>query len=516
VPARLLTRAVAHAHKLIAHRTACSNHIATRQQLPAACAATDVSLIPLPFLAQEKLQRQATQEIEQIAISRLHSSLPPFHQARLTALTAPHASAFLTALPTLSELQMDDVDMRLAIRFRLGLPAADHLAAQLCVCERANSAGSVFASDPDHLHSCLLTRGNALTLRHNHAAICLARLATSVGFHAVREPMHHVRPEESNGRPTQSAAIANSADAATDYAVASALEDEPDEKCDVSSSTSDCPPRGFDRHADLLLIRGGTQLYVDVSITRPTKASSLRSSAAVCQETLVCARQVAAAKHRKYDAIAHANQYKMLPFVLESYGGVGAEASRTLQFLAAAAAQPKAFLRHAQQALSVCLQRGNAQVALLGQAALHLRRQQLHQRQQFPHYSGWNRWQHTGCASRPPKLHNAHLQYTLEPMLSEAAVRGHAAATAARATTVGYEEAHEATTGTHTAASAAATITATARETTTAAHFAIPYPAASSAGHMPAVLASFGFPPHVPAVQRQMHGRRAEAATASA
>ncbi len=99
------------------------------------------------------------------------------------------------------------------------------------------------------------------------------------------------------------------------------LEDEPDEKRDAPSRPSDSSPRGFDRHADLLLIRGGTQLYVDVSITRLTKASSLRSSAAVCQETLVCAQQVAAAKHCKYDSIANANQYKMLPFVLESYGG---------------------------------------------------------------------------------------------------------------------------------------------------------------------------------------------------
>jgi len=94
------------------------------------------------------------------------------------------------------------------------------------------------------------------------------------------------------------------------------------------------------------------------------------------------------AKHRKYDAIAAANHYKMLPFVLESYGGIGQEAARTLQFLAAAAAQPKSFLRHAQQSLSVCLQKGNAQVALLGQAALHLRRQQLAQRNLFPTYSG--------------------------------------------------------------------------------------------------------------------------------
>jgi hypothetical protein len=430
VPARLLKRAAAHALKLTAHRAACTarsnthTHSPGAEQLPA-----PTGLIPLPFLDQEKLQRQATADIEQRVLGRLHAQLPAFHQARLTALSVPHAAAFLTALPTLSELQMDDIDMQLAVRFRLGLPAADHLPAQQCVCQRGGSiATSVFASDPDHLHSCLLTRGNALTLRHNHAAICLARLASAVGFHVVREPMHHVRPEEVEAAAGRPIPAANSE---SDSAVAAALEDEPDAKREPAVSSGE-PTRGFDRHADLLLIRGGTQLYVDVSITRPTKASSLASSAAVRQDTLVCARQVAAAKHRKYDAIARTNGYKMLPFVLESYGGVGTEATRTLQFLAAAASQPRAFMRHAQQALSVCLQRGNAQVALLGQAALHLRKQQ----EQRPRGSSWARWQHTGCATRQRPLHNSSLHYTLEPQLSEAAVQA-AAAGAGRIASLG-------------------------------------------------------------------------------
>lgn len=113
--------------------------------------------------------------------------------------------------------------------------------------------------------------------------------------------------------------------------------------------------------------------------------------------------------------------------VLECYGGVGTEATRTLRFLSAAAAQPRAFLRHAQQALAVCLQKGNAQVALLGQAALHLRRQQQ-QRSAAGMHSSWSRWQHTGCAAQQPPLHNARLHYTLDPQLSEAAMQAHSGA----------------------------------------------------------------------------------------
>jgi len=245
--------------------------------------------------------------------------------------------------------------------------------------------------------------------------------------------MHHVRPEEAAnaaGRPIPAANSATASDCHSAAAATLALEDDPDDKREPTGGASDSSSRGFDRHADLLLIRGGTQLYVDVSITRPTKASSLAASASVCKDTLVCAKQVAAAKHRKYDAIAAVNGYTMLPFVLESYGGVGIEATRTLQFLAAAAAQPQAFMRHAQQALSVCLQRGNAQVALLGQAELHLRRQQA----QRPRGSSWTRWQHTGCAARQPPLHNSRLHYALAPQLSEAAVQGTAALAGTTAT----------------------------------------------------------------------------------
>ena len=39
------------------------------------------------------------------------------------------------------------------------------------------------------------------------------------------------------------------------------------------------------------------------------------------KDTLVCACQVEAAKHRKYDSIVRVNGYKMLPFVLSATVG---------------------------------------------------------------------------------------------------------------------------------------------------------------------------------------------------
>jgi hypothetical protein len=82
---------------------------------------------------------------------------------------------------------------------------------------------------------------------------------------------------------------------------------------------------------------------------------------------------------RKYTPIAQANGYTLLPFVVETYGGMGKEALRVLQYLAAHAPDsPQVFLRHAHSSLSVVLQRGNALVALIGQQQLNVRRQREH------------------------------------------------------------------------------------------------------------------------------------------
>jgi hypothetical protein len=85
-------------------------------------------------------------------------------------------------------------------------------------------------------------------------------------------------------------------------------------------------------------------------------------------------------KKRKYAAIAAANDYELLPFVCETYGGLGADAIRVLRYLSAHAAgfTQKEFLRHAHSSLSIALQRGNATVALIGQQQLNMRRQREH------------------------------------------------------------------------------------------------------------------------------------------
>ena len=103
-----------------------------------------------------------------------------------------------------------------------------------------------------------------------------------------------------------------------------------------------------------------------MTVTRPTSGTLLTAAPRVQTEQLVAARKAARIKLNKYASIAAVNDYMLIPFALESYGGMCAEASQLLRTLAAHSTQytPKQFLRHAQNSLSVALQSSNANVAL--------------------------------------------------------------------------------------------------------------------------------------------------------
>lgn len=77
------------------------------------------------------------------------------------------------------------------------------------------------------------------------------------------------------------------------------------------------------------------------------------------------------AKHRKYDRECAKRGWKMVPFVLESYGAAGLEARRLLLRMSAHSLErsPQDFLLHAERVLPVALQSGNARVAAVGTAS---------------------------------------------------------------------------------------------------------------------------------------------------
>lgn len=131
---------------------------------------------------------------------------------------------------------------------------------------------------------------------------------------------------------------------------------------------------GYNEHADLLLLKHDLKLYIDVSVVRPTATSHL-SHQAILNRPLTCTRRREADKRKKYDAIARANDYQLIPFVLETYGGIGADASKLLKQLARHSREysSASFLLHARKRLAVTLHSSNANVSLLAMQQQHLR-----------------------------------------------------------------------------------------------------------------------------------------------
>src|SRR5665648_110947 len=118
------------------------------------------------FLQSEKLQQQATLDVEQRIFTQLHAASSHRRQALLASLQAPGCSAWLTTLPTQRCYSMADESVRLGVRKRLGLLPFECLSTVRCSCR----ARTPFSSDPDHFHSCDYFKRTLLTQRHNNLA----------------------------------------------------------------------------------------------------------------------------------------------------------------------------------------------------------------------------------------------------------------------------------------------------------------------------------------------------------
>lgn len=85
---------------------------------------------------------------------------------RITSCKSKNAGAWLTAVPTIPELYLTDVEFRYAARHRLGLVPAQDL--QRCAC------GQKLADAPWHFQCCAKLKPRAITHRHNMLVQLLA------------------------------------------------------------------------------------------------------------------------------------------------------------------------------------------------------------------------------------------------------------------------------------------------------------------------------------------------------
>jgi len=227
---------------------------------------------------------------------------------RLQSSAAPNAGAWLTVIPSSSELTLTDQEFRAACRLRLGLVPSSSLPRR-CVC---NSS----FDDPLHFYSWLLKR-KEITVRHDAIVRLLAR------WFRVAGAVVHVEP------------------------------------------------RVFDTvrlRPDLEVILPDGVLLVDVTVVHPASPSNLVTRALATAQS---AERKKRTKYNQFARARGATMFGFAIETFGAFGPDAQTVLQRLEVAAAASVvDPSRFSRElVAQTFSVALQKGNALVALGGALA---------------------------------------------------------------------------------------------------------------------------------------------------
>jgi hypothetical protein len=132
-------------------------------------------------------------------------------------------------------------------------------------------------------------------------------------------------------------------------------------------------PRGLseedDRRPDIDVQLGDQRYLVDVTIRNPTCPSNVNKAS---RESLAVAAAAERQKVNKYKDVAEFHDATFIPFVLESYGGLGKAANNFLNDLIATAKKlqytwaPQEVVYSVRYSIAVALQRENARILSYG------------------------------------------------------------------------------------------------------------------------------------------------------
>jgi len=274
-------------------------------------------LIGLP--PTRKFQKQLTAATDKAKLRQLYAALPRDHQHRLTALRATGAAWWLMATTTSPHTRMMDQDFSVALRMRLGFPP--HPQWSSFVDSMPTCAGncrwvydSAEFADVNHPLTCRANMAIQGRRRHDCVVQVLRNLVLdAAGFvHTEAHPL-----EGDNHRPDLHAAYATSND------------------------------------------------LVDAVITHPLAQSYVQAGPSRYRVAYKAARS----KRRKYAEYAREMGARFIPFACESLGGIIPEARRWMAAVALSLppdyCTPEGLdrfqlLRHAQSAVAIAIQRGNA------------------------------------------------------------------------------------------------------------------------------------------------------------
>jgi hypothetical protein len=245
--------------------------------------------------------------------------------AHFTAYSADLASAWKRAAPTQPLTTLLDKQYRIAARLNLGLPplSSDH---QLPVdCPLCNEGENAVADDRWHWLICKSQNRREIDTRHNAVKDALYRAVLLTGGQAVREVTG--LQKKSKIRP------------------------------------------------DLQIVYPGRHVLTDVAVVHPLGVYGCQRP----ENSTAAAKNVAGEKRRKYAAIASRHDAELIPFVVETCGGLGQDAIALLDVISGAASEHLSLWSQEDAAkellssVAIAVQKGNAMAVLGAHAAALLR-----------------------------------------------------------------------------------------------------------------------------------------------
>jgi hypothetical protein len=242
--------------------------------------------------------------------------------SRMLATTAPGASTWISATAFDSATTIPNDAYKLAVRLRLGLPPQDIMPNNCHSCHlySVRNLSLVEKNEWHHLTCMQGHGGREITIRHNQVVATIERFAKLAGATVVTEPKNLF--SESSKRP------------------------------------------------DLQIIMNHKNYLLDVTIVHPTAPSNLNHSQKILGQAEVSEKL----KINKYEQISREQNCIFIPFVIETYGGLGRKAQDFLNELSIFAIDHAIIksrfdiVNGLRYAIACSVQRGNALIAAAGYA----------------------------------------------------------------------------------------------------------------------------------------------------
>jgi hypothetical protein len=252
-------------------------------------------------------QKASSRAIDEAAHAALLAAGSQEDRARLMAVTAPTVSMYLApSVATAAHLQLDAAEFRCAVRFRLGLPVASN-SARCALCGKQTA-------DPAGYHSLTCMSSGFRTRCHNSIRDCLFGMASYGLCHPAKEWP---------GFP------------------------------------------GSGQRIDMVFSMAGRMQYCDVALTHALRPCHL---APASLEPAGAATAYEAVKRAEYGAQMPPST-DLVPFVFDSFGGLGVSGRKVLDYIVRCAAARTGGIRSGRPVqlaiVNRCVTRGVARLLLL-------------------------------------------------------------------------------------------------------------------------------------------------------